>query len=157
MNIWEKRNLTYHLTSAAIILLNLGFDAYVLSYVIMNGVDNITVSLVACIAAALMMIFEIVIFLRGGKKDSVLYKIAFNPNEKINNVPLIAVSIFAFIGLGFIVMGTLLNVLKHVEPFVSTSLIILVVAVYLISNCLIYYLYCLMFRKREFKLEDLIK
>ena len=157
MNVEERRNLTYRLVSSIVIFLNLGFVGYSLSFIATSPNQNQIISIVACAAAALMMIFEIVLILRGGKKESAMYKIAFNPNGKINNVPLIAVSVFAVFGLGLIVLGTLLNIYKHFEPNISSSLVILIVAVYLVSNCLIYYLYCLMFKKREFKLEDLLK
>ena len=157
MNIEERRNLAHRLTSASLILLNLGFVGYCLYFIATSPSQNQIISIIACVFAALMMIFEIVLLLKGGKKESALYKIAFNPNGNINNVPLIAVSVFCFFGVGLIVLGTLLNVLKHVEPNISSSLVILLVAVYLVSNCLIYYLYCIMFKKREFKLEDLLK
>ena len=157
MNIEERKNLTFRLVSAFMILLDLGFDAYVASYLFVTPSQNQIVSIVACLFAAVMMIFEIIIILRGWKKESAMYKIAFNPNGRVNNVPLIAVSIFCAFGVGLIIMGSLLNVMKHVEPNVSSSLSILVIAVYLVTNCLIYYFYCLMFKKREVKLEDLIK
>ncbi len=153
----ERRNLTHRLVSAAIVFLNLGFVAYTISFIFMYSEKNKVISLIACFFAAIMMIFEIVLLLRGGKKESALYKIAFNPNGNINNVPLIAVTVFTVLGVGLVVMGTLLNVLKHVEPYISSSFVILIVAVYLVSNCLIYFLYCLMFKKKKFKLEDLIK
>ena len=153
----ERRNLAYRLTSSFIILLNLGFDGFCMAFILMSPSENQVVSIIACIFAALMMIFEIVLFLRGGKKELALYKIAFNPNDNINNVPLVAVSVFAAIGVGFIVLGSLLNVYRHVEPNISSSFVILLVAVYLVSNCIIYFLFCLMFKKRKFKLEDLLK
>ena len=157
MNIEEKRNLTYRLTSASVIFLNLGLVGYSLYFIFTSPSENRTISLVACFSAVLMMVFEIVLLLRGGKKESAMYKIAFNPNGNINNVPLIAVSVFMVFGVGLIVLVTLLNVYKHVEPNITSSLVILIVAVYLVSNCLIYYLYCLMFKKRKFKIEDLLK
>lgn len=157
MNIQERKNLAFRLISAFLILCDLGFVGFVCSYVFVTKNQNQLVSIIACVAAALMMIFEIVFILRGWKKDSAMYKIAFNHNQTINNVPLIAVSVFCVFGIGLIVMGTLLNVLKHYEPNLSASLSILEIAVYLVTNCLIYYLYVFMFKKREVNLKDLIK
>ena len=153
----ERRNIAYRLTSSFIILLNLSFVGYCLAFICTSPNQNQIISIIACIFAALMMIFEIVILLKGWKKELALYKICFNPNDNINNVPLVAVSVFATFGVGLIVLGTLLNIFKHEEPNISSSLVILIVAVYLVSNCLIYYLYVLMFKKRKFKLEDLLK
>ena len=157
MNIEERRNLTYRLISSVIVFLNLGFVAYCLYFISTSPNQNQIISIIACCFAALMMIFEIVLLLRGGKKESAMSKIVFNPNGRINNVPLIAVSVFCAFGVGLIILGTLLNGMKHVEPYISSSLVILIVAVYLVCNCIVYYLYCLMFKKREFKLEDLLK
>ena len=103
------------------------------------------------------MIFEIIFILKGWKKESQIYKIAFNTNERINNVPLIAISVFFVFGLGLIILSTLLNVYKHYEPNISTSFSILNIAIYLVINCLIYYLYCFMYKKREVNLRSLIK
>ena len=146
INIIERRNLTY-----------LGFVAYVLSFVFRSPSQNQTLTLIGCFFAATLMMIEIFLLLRGGKKDIELYKVFFNPNGRINNIPVVFFSVFCGLGVGFVVLGTCLYFLKHFEPNLTISLFILVVAVYLISNCLIYYLFLIMFKKREFKLEDLIK
>lgn len=157
MNFQERKNVIFRLISSAMILLTFGFDIFIAIYVFSTKSRNQIMAAVGCILAGLMMIFEIFIILRGWRKENGLYKIIFNPNDKINNVPLIAVSIFALFGVGLIILGTLLNIYRHEEPFITSSFIILLVAVYLIVNTLIYYLYAIMFKKREIKLEDFIK
>ena len=157
MNVSERKIVTFRLISSFMILLNLGFTIFVMYYSITNISQNQTVNIVSCVFSSLLMIFEIIFILRGWKKESQIYKIAFNTNERINNVPLIAISVFFVFGLGLIVLSTLLNVYKHFEPNISTSFSILNIAIYLVINCLIYYLYCLMYKKREVNLRSLIK
>lgn len=157
MNASEKKIVTFRLISSFMILLNLGFTIFVMYYSITNISQNQTVNIVSCVFSSLLMIFEIIFVLRGWKKESQIYKIAFNTNESINNVPLIAISVFFVFGLGLIILSALLNVYKHFEPNISTSFSILNIAIYLVINCLIYYLYCLMYKKREVNLRSLIK
>lgn len=157
MNFQERKNLLFRLISSFLIACVLGFDIYVAVYVFSHKSSNQIVSGIGCILAALMMLFEIILVLRGWGKENSLYKIAFNPNDKLNNVPFIAVWVATVFGVGLTILGSLLNVLKHEEPFITSSFVIIVVAVYLLVNCLIYFLYCFMFKKREIKLEDFIK
>ena len=157
MNAAERKIVAFRLISSFMILLNLGFTIFVMYYSITNISQNQTVNIVSCGFSSLLMIFEIIFILRGWKKESQIYKIAFNTNERINNVPLIAISVFFVFGLGLIILSTLLNVYKHFEPNISTSFSILNIAIYLVINCLIYYLYCLMYKKREVNLRSLIK
>ena len=157
MNAAERKIVSFRLISSFMILLNLGFAAFVMYYNIVTVTKNQTVNIVSCVFSSLLMIFEIVFILRGWKKESQIYKIAFNRNERINNVPLIMVSVFFVMGLGLILLSTLLNVYKHFEPNISTSFSILNIAIYLCVNCLIYYLYCFMYKKREVNLKSLIK
>ena len=157
MNAAERKIVTFRLISSFMILLNLGFTIFVMYYSITNISQNQTVNIVSCVFSSLLMIFEIIFILRGWKKESQMYKIAFNTNERINNVPLIAISVFFVFGLGLIILSALLNVYKHFEPNISTSFSILNIAIYLVINCLIYYLYCLMYKKREVNLRSLIK
>lgn len=157
MNAAERKIVSFRLISSFMILLNLGFAIFVMYYSITNISQNQTVNIVSCVFSSLLMIFEVIFILKGWKKESQMYKIAFNTNERINNVPLIAISVFFVFGLGLIILSTLLNVYKHFEPNISTSFSILNIAIYLVVNCLIYYLYCLMYKKREVNLRSLIK
>lgn len=157
MNASERKIVAFRLISSFMILLNLGFAIFVMYYSITNISQNQTVNIVSCVFSSLLMIFEIIFILKGWKKESQIYKIAFNTNERINNIPLIAISVFFVFGLGLIILSTLLNVYKHYEPNISTSFSILNIAIYLVINCLIYYLYCFMYKKREVNLRSLIK
>ena len=157
MNFIERKNLGFRLAAVFAILLNLGFDIFAFIYIYKFANENKILSMIACLFAALLMIFESVLLLMGGKKESALYKIAFNPNGRLNNVPFFGVLIFTFFGVGLTILGIILNVVTHYEPNVSISFIILVVSAYLLTKCLIYEFYCLLFKNRKIKLEDFIK
>lgn len=157
MNSNERKVVTFRLISAFLILLSLGFVGYVFSYVIMTDSSNKVVSIITCVVASLFMILEIIGVLYRWRKESYLYRIAFNNNETINNIPLIPIGIFFLFGTGLIIMGSVLNVTKDSEPFISTSLIVIAVGLYVVLNCFIYYLYVFMYKKREVNLKDLIK
>ena len=157
MNSSERKVVTFRLISAFLILLSLGFVGYVFSYVIMTDSSNKVVSIITCVVASLFMILEIIGVLYRWRKESYLYRIAFNNNETINNIPLIPIGIFFLFGTGLIIMGSVLNVTKDGEPFISTSLIVIAVGLYVVLNCFIYYLYVFMYKKREVNLKDLIK
>lgn len=157
MNSSERKVVTFRLISAFLLLLSLGFVGYVFSYVIMTDSSNKVVSIITCVVASLFMILEIIGVLYRWRKESYLYRIAFNNNETINNIPLIPIGIFFLFGTGLIIMGAVLNVTKDSEPFISTSLIVIAVGLYVVLNCFIYYLYVFMYKKREVNLKDLIK
>ena len=157
MNILDRKNVLHRILTSIIVGCNLAFTLYVIVYLFKNKPQNFVVSLIACFFAALMMIFEIVITLKGWKKESSLYKIGFNPNGTINNIPIIALIVASIFGSGLLLLSILLNVFKHFEPNISTSFVIMIASIYLLSNILIYLIYIFMFKKREVNLKSLIK
>ena len=158
MNIAERKNLTYRLLAASILLIGLGMIIYSLITVIKIETKQVFLDILTLVLTAFFLVFEEVFMLKGGKKESYLYKIGFNDNGKINSVPLIAVTVGIIFGLGLVSLGISVYFVRYDDITIRTSmLVILSVAVYLVTNCIIYYLYILMFKKRELKLEDLIK
>ena len=158
MNIAERKNLTYRLLTASILLIGLGMIIYSLITVIKIETKQVFLDILTLVLTAFFLVFEEVFMLKGGKKESYLYKIGFNDNGKINSVPLIAVTVGIIFGLGLVSLGISVYFVRYDDITIRTSmLVILSVAVYLVTNCIIYYLYILMFKKRELKLEDLIK
>ena len=158
MNITEKRNLTYRLISGAVLLISLALMIYSLILIIMAQPKELVLDIIALSLAIFFIIGEEFILLRGWKKDSYLYKIAFNDNNSINNVPLIAVSVGTAFGLGLMALGISVYFVRFNDVSIRTSmLVVLSIAVYLVVNCLIYFFYVIFFKKRPFKLADLIK
>lgn len=158
MNISERKNLIYRLLATAILLISAVMIIYTFVVVFSVERQQLLLDVVTLSTASFFLLVEIFFILKGGKKESNLYKIGFNDNGKLNNVPLIAVMIGTVFGLGLIGLGISVYFVRYDEVTIRTSmLVILSVAVYLVTNCLIYYLYILMFRKQEVRLEDLIK
>lgn len=157
MNFVEKKNLFFRLVAILLIFCDLGFVGFVSSHVFVVWTENQIISMVAVVFAGLMMLFEVIILFKGWNKENALYKIAFNPNGRLNNVPFVAVLVFSLLGTGLTLLGVLLNVLTHYEPNISISYVILVASVYLLTNCVIYYIYCFMFKIREINLKKFIK
>ena len=158
MNIQERKNITYRLLASLILLISGAMIVYAFIEVFRVERDQLFLDVLTLSTTSFFLLVELFFILKGGKKESNLYKIGFNDNGKLNNVPLIAVIIGTAFGLGLIAMGVSVYFVRYNEITIRTSmLVILSVAVYLVTNCLVYYLYILMFRKREVKLEDLIK
>ena len=158
MNVQERKNLTYRLLASLILLISAAMISYAFIIVFQIEHEQLLLDLVTLSTASFFLLVELFFILKGGKKESNLYKIGFNDNGKINNVPLIAVIIGTLFGLGLIGLGVSVYFVRFDEVTIRTSmLVILSVAVYLVTNCLIDFLYILMFKKREVRLEDLIK
>ena len=158
MNIQERKNLTYRLIAALILIISGAMAAFSFVVVIKIETKQLFLDVLTLSLVSLFLLVEEILVLKGGKKESHLYKIAFEDNGKVNGVPLIAVGIGALFGLGLIILGVCVYFIRYDEVTIRTSmLVILSVAVYLLTNCIIYILYLLMFRKREVRLEDLIK
>ena len=158
MNIQERKNLTYRLLAGLILLISAGMIAYAFVVVLQVERKQLFLDVLTLGITTFFLLFEEIFILKGGKKESYLYKIGFNDNGKLNSVPLIAIIVGNFFGLGLVSLGISVYFVRYDDVTIRTSmLIILSVAVYLVVNCLICYLYVLMFRKREVRLEDLIK
>ena len=158
MNIQERKNLTYRLLATLILDINVGMISFAFTTILLEEKNQLFLDVLTLGITTLFLVFELVMILKGWKKESNLYKIGFNDNGRLNNVPLIAVIVGNAFGLGLLALGISVYFVRYDDVTIRTSmLVILSVAVYLITNCLIYYLYILMFRKKEVRLEDLIK
>ena len=158
MNVQERKNLTYRLLASLILLISGGMVIYAFITIIQTEKEQLFLDILTLSTTSFFLLVELFFILKGGKKESNLYKIGFNDNGKLNTVPLIAVMVGTAFGLGLIALGVSVYFVRYDETTIRTSmLVILSVAVFLVTNCLIYYLYILMFRKREVRLEDLIK
>lgn len=156
MNIIEKKNVLFRCIASFLVLVSIGFMIASLILIIIGSSEEKTLSIIALCLVALFALFEIIITMKGWKKESALQKIAFNDNGTINNIPIIAVGIGTAFGLGLMILSIVLFCLRHEEPFVSSSLVIFSIAAFLFVNCIGYFLYLIIFKKREIKLKDFI-
>ena len=158
MNIQEKHNVLFRLISCSLILSDLGLMIYTLILIIQLQPEQMWLNIATVALAIIFIVFELILFIMGGKKDSFLYKIIFNENKHINNVPLIAAGVASAVGLGLIVLGTVVYFLRFNEVMHRINMLVIIcVASYLVVNCLILFIYAIIFKDRPVKLEDLIK
>lgn len=157
MNFHQKRNVLFRLASGFLLLLNLGVSAFAMSQVIMLRPDDPALLIIAIGVTSVFSILEMFIILKGWKKDSYLYKIAFNDNGRVNNVPLIAVIVGTALGLGLSALGISVYILRSDVTIKCSMLIVASISSYLLVNCMSYYFYLILFRNREVNLKDLIK
>ena len=157
MNIEKRKNLSYRIVAAFLLLISVGLVVFATIKTISFNYDELVLALVALIFTGVLGMIEAGFILRGWTKESYLYKIVFNDNKKINNVPLIAVTIgnvvsFVLLGLSLFVWFTR----SDTKALVSV-LVIMSVSIYLLANCLIYYFYAILFKDRPVNLRSLIK
>lgn len=158
MNYEERKNLTHRILATLILLISAGMIVFTFITIIKIEKNQLFLDILTLSLTSLFLIGEIVLILRGGKKESALYKICFEPNGLINSFPLIAVGVGCLFGLGLVGLGVSVYFVRFNEVTIRTSmLVILSVATYLITNCFIYFLYVLMFKKRDVDLKNLIK
>ena len=157
MNFEEKKNLTYRIIASLFLAVSLGTTIFSLAQIIILRPEEVVLMLIAVAVASLFAILEIFVILRGGKKESYLYKIAFNENKHINNVPLIAVGVGTAFGLGLLALAISVYLIRDTAIIKSSMLVVLSISVYLLVNCVIYYIYLYMFKNRPINLRDFIK
>lgn len=157
MNYSEKKNILYRFISVGILLVSLLVDAFALYNAFTLGAKDKYLTISGLFICAAFTILEFVVILKGWKKDSNLYKIAFNESDHVNNVPLIAVIVGTVFGIGLMILSVVIYCTKTEIDTKNAMSIIMAISVYLVANCLIYYIFLLMFRKKPLSIKDLIK
>ena len=157
MNIEERKNVLFHLLACLFCLGSLGLDAFVLLKVIEYNTQDLTLNCIALAVAMLFALLEFYMNVRKPKKESLLFQICFNENQKINTIPLFAVGIGSLFGLGLTAMAIAVYFVREEARNKAAMLVVLAISVYLLVNCILYWLYLLIFRKKPFNIKDLIK
>ena len=157
MNIQERKNLTYRLLASLILLISAGMITYALVDIIQTEKEQMFLDILTLSTTAFFLLVELFFILKGGKKESNLYKIAFNDNGKLNNVPLIAVIVGTVFGTGLLALSISVYFLRNSEPFKTSMIVVLSIASYLLINCIIYFIYIFLFKNRPLDLRKFIK
>ena len=157
MNFEEKKNVIFRLIACFLLLIPFTLMILGLIHVLKTLAEGYIISIIALMLSMAFLTLEFVVILKGRKKESTLYKIAFNENDHINNVPLIAVGIGTALGIGLLALSISVYFLRNSEPFKSSMLVVLSIATFLLVNCVIYYIYLIMFKKRPLNLRNFIK
>lgn len=154
----ERRNLLNRIITSLILLTSIGLSTFSIVQVFEQMPENKTLDLVALFAVSFFCVFEIIVIMRRWKKESYMYKIAFDEKgDHFNTVALIAVIIGTIFGTGITAISLYLFLTREDVQTKCNVLVILSIGYYLFINCVCYYIYILTFRKKPFKIEDLIK
>ena len=157
MNFEEKKNVIFRLIACFLLLIPFTLMILGLIHVLKTLAEGYIISIIALMLSMAFLVLEFVVILKGWKKESALYKIAFNENDHINNVPLIAVGLGTALGIGLLALSISVYFLRNSKPFKSSMLVVLSIATFLLVNCVIYYIYLIMFKKRPLNLRNFIK
>ena len=157
MNFEEKKNVNFRIISGVLLVIPLAIIVLGLVHIFQTFADGYIISIIALMLAGAFLILELIVLLKGWKKENSLYKIAFNENQKVNNVPLIAVIVGTVFGVGLTALAISVYFIKDAEPQKTSMLVVLSIASYLLINCIIYYIYLVMFKKRPINLKKFIK
>lgn len=157
MNFEEKKNVIFRLIASFLLLIPLTFIVLGLIHVFQVLAEGYIISIIAFMLTGAFLLLEIVVILKGWKKENSLYKIAFNENQNINNVPLVAVIVGSVFGTGLLALSISVYFLRNSEPFKTSMIVVLSIASYLLINCIIYFIYIFMFKKRPLDLRKFIK
>ena len=156
-NFQERRTLLYRFIGSFLLILSLGLTIFSVVYTIIKQPGDMAIALITTILTSLFTILQIIFILKGWKKESNLNKIAFNENEKLNTVPIFAVSIGMAIAIVLLSLGLSVFFIKDNLTIKCAMLVVSSVGGYLLANCITYFVYLILFRKREVNLKDFIK
>ena len=158
MNIRERKTITWRLLSAFFLLLVEGYAIFSLIRVISLKPDGIVLDSIALGLAIFFPLAQMVIILRGWKKESHLTDIFLNTNGRINTVFLVAAIIASVFAVGLDVLGLVVFLRGDTSITGTCALhVITSIATYLMANCGIYFLYIGMFKKKTLSIEDYAK
>ena len=158
MNIRERKVLIWRFISAFLLLLVAGLGGYSLYRVIVLAPEGIILDSIAIGLAIFFILAEIVITLRGWKKESHLLDIFINTNGKVNHVFLVAAIIGTIFGLGLDILGLVVLLVRENSVTGTCALhVITTIASFLLANCIMYYIFIFLFRKKKLTLKDYAK
>ena len=158
MNIRTRKIIYYRLVATLLLILSIGVSTFALAETIMSKPEKIVIDIIALGLTISFAIGQIILILRGKKKESHLLDIAFNSDNTVNKLALVIVLVGTAVGVGLDIL-TLVVIFTR-NPTVSvfcSMLIIMSIATYLLFNCITYIVFTILFRKKELTLEDYAK
>ena len=157
MNYIERKTITYRILSTVFLLASLVLTTISTYLIIKNKPEEIILILISLIITAGFAILQGGFIIKGWRNQSNLNKIVFNENDRINTIPIFAVSIGLATSIALVALGIAVYVVRDDLTIKASMLVVASIGGYLLANCLIYFLYLILFKKRELNLKDLIK
>ncbi len=157
MNFEERKNVLYRLVASFLLLICFGLTFLSTFLTIKLKPEEMTMILISLILTAGIIILQTFFILKGWKKESNLYKIAFNDNKHVNNIPLIAVIVGTALGLFLLALSISVYYIREELTIKCSMLVVMTIGGYLLANCVIYLFYLILFKNRPVDLKDFIK
>lgn len=145
----SKKNLIYRLTLSMLILVCFFANGYAFGMLTRFQPEDFIFSCIVVAVFTLFAGFELTLTLINIKKEPSLKKITYTERGYFNFIPFIAITLGTLIGLGLFLTGIILYFVKNEMSIRCNSLVVLIVGLYLLVNCIAYYLYILLNRKKE--------
>ena len=155
----EKKNIIFRLIFG---LLTLSITALTVFFFIktldINKENEYTINLIGLGGIAFFALIEALLMFKNITKQIIFHSIIFNEHNNTINWPAFIVANIGF-GIGVIletVSLVLLLASKNIT-IISSSMVLIPLAAFIILNCIIYDLYLLLHRERKMKITDLLK
>lgn len=152
-----KKIKLFRLLATLLLLLPLGLCIFFLVHYITTDLNSYGLHVLTTGVLIFFLILQIILILKNMKKQMVIYDIAFNENKSVNKTALIFISVGAGLGLILTAVCTALYFVLGEAQQKTTLLLLLSIFFFMFINTGIFLLFTLVFRQREFKLEDLLK
>ena len=152
-----KKIKTYRLIATLLLLLPLGITIWFLIMFAKSDASSFGLHIFTSGVIIFVILLQIFLLLKNMKKDIIIYYIAFNENKKVNKTALIFVSVGAGLGLALSITSTTLYFVLSEPQQKTTMLLLISIFVFMLINTGLFLLLTLMFRQKEFKVEDLLK
>ena len=146
MKINKNTTIKLRIFLISLIALSLGLFSFNISYLFINKVPDIVMSMIALVVLSLFALMEITITLVNFKKPLGVEKIGFTERDNVNPIPLIATGLIAVIGLAFIIPGLIFFFSKDDVTVKSYALVLLSMGTFILLNCIFYLVSFLTFR-----------
>ena len=156
MNLEERKNVFYRVIAVILLMIPLTFMVLCLIHVFKVLPEGYVLSLIGMILAIAFLGLECFVIIKGGKRENSLSKIVFDENQKINTFPMIAVLVGTALGISITTFSAVLYFTQE-EPNKSAMTVTLAIGTYLLINCILYFIYALIFKKRPINLRKFIK
>ena len=152
-----KKIKLFRLLAIVLLLIPLGLSIWFFVYYLVSKNEGIGLHVFTTGVLIVFLLLQEILFIKNMKKQLVIYDIAFNENKSVNKTAVIFVGVGGLIGLGAsIASGVLYFTLGEVQQKL-TMMLLFVIFLFLLINSSIFLLFTLLFRQKEFKIEDLLK
>ena len=151
MENFKKFNLTFRLVLVGFIILSLAVSGLALTALILNTPEDYIFSLIVICISIAFSLFEITLTLIKIKKPLVILKIGLTERNYINPIPMIAVAVSAFLGLGVSIFGLVTLLIKEDIVIKCNAFVVLAIGFFLLLNCIFYLIVVPTAKKKFYK------